>query len=155
MRSIRTFLTITAITSCLAALPASGNGVFFNDRLPFSLDAPNECTGELVSVSGIFHVVVRREIQNDGTVVDRVHINAHGEGEGLETGSLYVWNDTNRALEMTTPNGDFSLTQFFRTRLVSRGAMPDLHALITETFEIIGGVPSMEISFEITCLGSY
>jgi hypothetical protein len=123
----RSFATVLAIgaTLCISISTASAN-VVFNERQPFNFLFFNACTGEDVSVDGIFHSVVREKIGEDGSVSINERINAHGFGSGLSSGAEYVWNDTVAVEIEDLPPVSFSLRQQGFLRLIGKGQTPNL-----------------------------
>lgn len=121
------FATVLAVgaTLCISISTSSAN-VVFNERLPFNFLFFNACAGEDVSVEGIFHVVVREKIGEDGSVSVNQRINAHGRGVGLISGAEYVWNDTVATEIEDLPEVSFSLRQEGFLRLIGKGRTPNL-----------------------------
>jgi hypothetical protein len=106
---------------------AAGERVVANERLPFNALIYNECTNELVSFEGIFHQVIKTWTGKDGTVYWRRDINAHGNGQGVDSGNRYIWNDTYQEI-VTTPDPNGCAVNFsnpYRLRLTSKGKLPN------------------------------
>ena len=121
---IATVLAV-GVTLCIN-IPAASANVVINERQPFSFLFFNACSGEDISVEGMFHIVTREKIGEDGSVSINERINAHGYGVGLNSGAEYVWNDTVAVEIEDIPEVSFSFRQQGFLRLIGKGRTPNL-----------------------------
>jgi len=80
------------VPALMAPAPASAE-VVLNQRDAFTLILSDSCTGEVVTVIGETHRVIRSRVGNDGTTHFDIHVDSHGEGIGNSSGKRAV-NDT-------------------------------------------------------------
>src|SRR6266581_711625 len=60
-------LALSLIVPALTAPASASNEVVLNQREPFTLILTDSCTGEVVTVTGEIHRVIRSRVGNDGT----------------------------------------------------------------------------------------
>ena len=127
-------LALSLIVPALMAPASASAEVVLNQREPFTLILTDSCTGEVVTVTGEIHRVIRSRVGNDGTAHLDIHVDSHGEGIGNTSGKQYVWNDSSDA-STNNPVGCEFLHSFVRyARLISKGHDTNLMLRITFSF---------------------
>ena len=127
-------LALSLIVPALMAPASASAEVVLNQRDAFTLILSDSCTGEVVTVTGEIHRVIRSRVGNDGTTHLDIHVDSHGEGIGNSSGKQYVWNDSSDA-STNNPVGCEFLHSFVRyARLISKGHETNRMLRITFSF---------------------
>jgi hypothetical protein len=98
-----------------------------NERFPFTLTFANPCPpAEPVVVDGTLHVVQQGQTEETGSTT-RTHLNMHGSGVGVTTGTSYQLVQTGRQ-EATTTTTPFGITTESLTRfgLIREGSLDNV-----------------------------
>ena len=147
---------LCAIMACaaLSAAESTKAEVVFNDTLPFSFSFFNECTGEVVLISGEFHRVVSIVETGDGTIQVRNNLTAHGWGVAVDSGDKYRWNDTVLTAQIDPPGLAFTVSQDSHTRLIGLGGTPNERIVATLDLDVDEfGVVTLVRIREVICQG--
>jgi hypothetical protein len=84
-------------------------------------------------VDGIFHTTFSQVLLKDGTIKLKFKINAHGVGEGVDSGDTYLWNDTiHEGVIIVDPAFSDIVHQHFR--LTSNGSADNSDLLVDLVF---------------------
>jgi hypothetical protein len=135
-RLIRHLVAGCAMSTLLLSGAASAD-IIVNERFPFSQFRFNACNGEELVASGVLHRV-EKSLPN-GTLQIRISVHATAVGS---LGNEYVVNDQHH---ITSSTSEF--LEVFRDRLISKGAAPNQHVLLTVSS------PPFEFRFEADCRG--
>jgi hypothetical protein len=125
-------LALSLIVPTLMAPASASAEVVLNQREAFTLILSDSCTGEVVTVTGEIHRVIRSRVGNDGTTHLDIHLDSHGEGIGNSTGKRYVWNDSSDASTDNPVGCEFSFSFVRYARLISKGH--DTNRILRTTF---------------------
>jgi hypothetical protein len=127
-------LALSLIVPALVARASASAEVVLNQRDAFTLILGDSCTGEVVTVTGEIHRVIRSRVGNDGTTHLDIHVDSHGQGIGNSSGKQYVWNDSSDA-STNNPVGCEFFHSFVRyARLISKGHETNRMLRITFSF---------------------
>ena len=126
-------LTLSLMIPALIAPASASAKVVLNQREAFTLILGDSCTGELITVTGEIHRVIRSRVGNDGTTHLDIHVDSHGEGTG-NSGSQYVWSDSRDSSTNNPVGCEFSFSFVRYARLISKGHDSNRMLRITFSF---------------------
>jgi len=154
-KSVTTLLASVALT--LLSAPAANAGATTNtvsQKIPVSIVAFLDCTGELVEVSGNLHVVTH-ETLNGNRVTFTSHFQPMGlQGYGTVSGSMYNATGLTRQVNTVSLNGaQQSFTFVNRYHFVGTGGAASFYVKQTShvTLNANGEVTSQVDNFDVTC----
>jgi hypothetical protein len=148
----------SAPTPHLPAVTEPLFAVIINEqKLPFAFPV-TACNGEIVPLTGEFHIVVRQTLDASGGSHFGFRLSAHGEGVGTVTGAKYVWNDVfgpNTNISASFPDGSANETFTSSTLLIGQGKVPNLQVkfLAHITINANGEVTSLKTVLSPECKG--
>jgi hypothetical protein len=120
---MKRLLAAVAFLSALT-LVVAGTGqaaVTVNTTIPSSFTFSDECTGELVSVSGDIHLVITSTV-TDTSISGTTHSEFKATGVGLSSGLPYqLVVVANFAFHSSLQDGEFTVTQEGKINVVAPG----------------------------------
>jgi hypothetical protein len=104
-------------------------------RSPMSVSLYDQCTGEMVQVTGEYHRITSTKMKANGTRQIRTQFHTHGEGVGMTSGNRYVFNDKFTQTSEDAPVCGYRSVIIRDQKLISQGAYPDRTLKITLTID--------------------
>jgi len=121
---------------CLGNGAPAHAAVTFNEKFPVTQVLPNPCNGELVTITGEQHLIIKATEDGAGGMHLDVFSSIHGEGVG-DQGNSYVVSEQDHNTQNIQGSPDhFETTMLIDTNLVSHGSAPNCvsHTLQHITF---------------------
>jgi hypothetical protein len=112
-----------------AATPSCSPGPQLNCvALPLDFTAVNDCTGDLVAITGVYHILAQTTVNKDGTITTLAYTN-YQDSLGVAVPSLtkYQANLTDHQFQRTDPISpalDFNIDDNFE--LISNAPTPNM-----------------------------
>ena len=145
-------LTLAVVLAKPAQAQAQTSTDTYQDT--FNFYTTSSCTGEVVFIEGTLHTVSHTTIDTNGMyhATDQYHL--QGQGEGLDSGDKYFYDDTFSGHANFTGALDQTFTETFKlTRLGSASATDDYNvkAVIHVTVNANGEVTATVENVEFVC----
>jgi hypothetical protein len=122
-----------------------------NYRIEYVSGATNTCTGERIETEIRLHTHTSRVIDKDGVQHFKRHINLHGTGTALITGTRYIINEVSH-VESHVASGQRDVYTTLRSVIVSQGPSDNEQYLLTmEVHFAVGRPPVIVREVEINC----
>jgi hypothetical protein len=134
-RRLALWLGVGLIGCLVKGAPAQA-AVTFNEKVPVTQVLLNPCNGELVTITGEQHLIIKETTDGAGGLHLDVFSSIHGEGLGNQ-GNSYVVSEQDHNTQNIQGSADhFETTMLVDTNLISRGSAPNFvsHALLHITF---------------------
>jgi hypothetical protein len=118
---VRSWLPVLAVVAMAGPGVGSASAATITFDLPFSGLVPNDCTGEMVLVTGTTHVK-QTDNSSPGGIKSQIETNLTGaKGTGTLTGARYVMNDQVSDMQHADLFGDAQTTMENTTILTRQG----------------------------------
>jgi hypothetical protein len=120
---VRSWLPVLAVVAMAGPGVGSASAATITFDLPFSGLVPNDCTGEMVLVTGTTHVK-QTDNSSPGGIKSQIETNLTGaKGTGTLTGARYVMNDQVSDMQHAEfdPFGNAQMTMENTTNLTRLG----------------------------------
>lgn len=112
-----------------------------------------ECLGEDVFVNLDVQAIAHETFRPDGTLVETAHIEAHGSGFGLVTGTPVVFNEGGEAVIDNLPDGGMLIHETVPAEVVTQGGAVNLE--LTEELQFLvapdGTVQNEQTNVQAMC----
>src|SRR5215216_866615 len=103
-------------------------------RSPMSVSLYDQCTGEMVQVTGEYHRITTTKMKANGTRQVRTEFHTHGQGVGMTSGNQYVFSDRFTQTSEDAPVCGYRTVIIRDQKLISQGEYPDRTLKIALTF---------------------
>ena len=129
--SISLCVAVGSVAWANANVDRSEEIITFDDLLMF-----NPCAGEMMELTGEFHVRTQTVIRPNGGMTVTVHQRLSAEGVGVDSGDRYIVRDRSSDTETINANNDqTTLTFHANARMISPG--PGDNAFVKRTLVVI------------------
>ena len=150
MKTLSLLLLAVASVTFLSGSAHAGN--VLNTKFPAGGSFVDPCTGEVVNLSGVAHLVVTSSVNADGTTRMRINTKFTEAGVGATSGAKYHFEENFQETFVDAPGCPFSFTETLFVRLIGQGPLANQIVKVVSTFNIDAScTASGTFDFSTTC----